>query len=668
MLTQNSTKPVGLPSAALPPTIAEEEVFSDTDSFVTPQNKPAPETKNTPASAPTTTAPPSTPTTAASESARLFPYVTDGTDLRGGQSRSATDEQDIQMLTEAELRDVFKEDKRLQSQYNSVDNYISYMNDFMDIVDANPGQFNWWDIAIPYGMDTMKFAERYGLHDEDARMGSGERIDASLEARRTATERFENLTSSPELTALRDQYGLTSQFRNSDGDVFTFNGINFTETYEVDDSEGRFIEPIMNLANTVALGLATGEVGSVLGPSLTGGTAASATASGTFAQGAVNNIIGGAINQGLTTGSIDASELATAGIVAGIGGVAEGIKTGELAGTAASDAINGLSELTGLPINETTDIVKNLATGAITGEDLEDIAIGAVQGFTSGQIKNVLNETFGDEIDIENVFDEGTTTIPTSALDSLVDTAVNAAFEGEVEVQDVLESLVDYAQEGGSFGFLDPGLGLPDIDGDLFGDLGFIEDALRTAGREAEDFVRAGGQVLAPIVEPPAQAVGDVLAAAEDIVRPIGSAAEDVVRAGGRFVDEEVIQPVYENVVRPLDEAVVQPTREFVKDVEDVIKEAVPQGTTPEFVKTDFPSVDLPSVDLPSVDLPSIDFGMPQLAGGGGMFDPYSTNIGYGPVQLQQLITSPYGVQQPALKDYELAMNGILARNSGMMS
>jgi hypothetical protein len=637
MLTQNSTKSVGLPSAALPPTIAEEEVFSDTDSFVTPQNKPAPETKNTPAS---------TPTTVASESARLFPYVTDGTDLRGGQSRAPWSEQDIQMLTEAELRDVFKEDKRLQSQYNSVDNYISYMNDFMDVVDANPGQFNWWDSAVPYSIDTMQFAERYDLNDEDARMGSGERIDASKEAYRTSEERFNNLISSPEMSALRDQYNLTSQFQNSDGDTFSFNGINFTETYEVDDSEGRFIEPIMNLANTVALGLATGEVGSVLGPSLTGGTAASATASGTFAQGAVNNIIGGAINQGLTTGSIDASELATAGIVAGIGGVAEGIKTGELAGTAASDAINGLSELTGLPINETTDIVKNLATGAITGEDLEDIAIGAVQGFTSGQIKNVLSETFGDEIDIENVFDEGTTTIPTSALDSLVDTAVNAAFEGEVEVQDVLESLVDYAQEGGSFGFLDPGLDLPDIDLDLFGNA------------QPFDFGDTPEEIKA----------------IEDAVRAVGSTAEDVVRAGGRFVDEEVIQPVYENVVRPLDEAVVQPTREVVKDVEDVIKEAVPQGTTPEFVKTDFPSVDLPSVDLPSVDLPSIDlpsidFGMPQLAGGGGgMFDPYSTNIGYGPVQLQQLITSPYGVQQPALKDYELAMNGILARNSGMMS
>ena len=367
---------------------------------------------------------------------------------------------------------------------------------------------------------------------------------------------------------------------------------------------------------------------------------------------------------------MDASSLATAAVLGGIGGVAEGIKTGELAGTAASDAIDGLSELTGLATTDTVNIVEGVITGAVTGEDLEDIAIGAVQGFTSGQIKNVLNETFGDEVDIENVFDEGTTTIPTSALDPFVETAVNAAFEGEIEAEDVLESLVDYAQEGGSFGFLDPGLDLPDIDLDLFGnaqpfDFGdtpeeikaiedavraagsATEDVVRTVGSTAEDVVRAGGQVLAPIVEPPAQAVGDVLAAAEDIVRPIGSAAEDVVRTVGSAADDYIIQP---------------------------IREAIPEVTAPDInvglPEVNLPEVDiaLPSVDLPSIDLPSIDFGMPQLAGGGGMFDPYSTNIGYSPIQLQQLITSPYGVQQPALKDYELAMNGILARNSGMMS
>ena len=195
----------------------------------------------------------------------MFPYVTDGRDLNSGQSKAPWSQQDIQMLTEAELRNVFAEDKRLQEQYNNVDNYINYMNDFMDIVDANPGQFNWWDSTVPYSIDTMGFAERYGLNDEDARMGSGERIDAEQEAYNTSEERFNALMSSPELAALRDQYGLTSQYQNSDGDVFQFNGINFAEIYEVDDSEGRFIEPIMNLANSVALSLAVGEASNVFG-------------------------------------------------------------------------------------------------------------------------------------------------------------------------------------------------------------------------------------------------------------------------------------------------------------------------------------------------------------------------------------------------------------------
>ena len=77
-------------------------------------SKPAPETKNTPAPAP---AP-------APSSNRLFPYVTDGRDLNSGQSREPWSQQDIQMLTEAELRNVFAEDKRLQEQYKNVDNYI----------------------------------------------------------------------------------------------------------------------------------------------------------------------------------------------------------------------------------------------------------------------------------------------------------------------------------------------------------------------------------------------------------------------------------------------------------------------------------------------------------------------------------------------------------------
>jgi hypothetical protein len=94
----------------------------------------------------------------------------------------------------------------------------------------------------------------------------------------------------------------------------------------------------------------------------------------------------------------------------------------------------------------------------------------------------------------------------------------------------------------------------------------------------------------------------------------------------------------------------------------------LPTGTTPEFVSPVFnvnvPDINIPSIDLPSIDLPDINLDMPQLAGGGGgMFDPYSANIDYGPVQLQQLITSPYNAQ-PALKDYELAMNGLFARNS----
>ena len=573
-------------------------------------------------------------------------------DLDEGDERPLSGFSEVKTAVGTEgLRSLYNSKGQYENTFGSFENFAAYMDEMHELQQSNPDVYNWWE--------TPNYEEwknlNYSAQDIRQRGSTSNDQDLQDEYRRWKTTEhkssFSSFNNDAAYQQLLQDYNVQTTTYNSDGDEYQWNGSFPVKMVETGVGEIG-LRDVVKTAVAVGLGAA---LGPAIGGALTGtatGTAtaaaggAAATTTGALVQGAVNGVIGSAISQGVATGSVDASSLATAAVLGGIGGVAEGIKTGELAGTAASDAINNLSELTGLSINETTDTVKNLATGAITGDDLEGIAIGAVQGFTSGQIKNVLSETFGDEIDIENVFDEGTTTIPTSALDPFVETAVNAVFEGETEAEDVLESLVDYAQEGGSFGFLDPGLGLPDIDLDIFGNA------------QPFDFGDTPEEIKA----------------IEDAVRAAGSATEDVVRAGGRFVDEEVIQRVYENVVRPLDEAVVQPTREFVKDVEDVIKEAVPQGTTPEFVKTDFPSVDLPSVDLPSVDLPSvdlpsIDFGMPQLAGGGGgMFDPYSTNIGYSPIQLQQLITSPYGVQQPALKDYELAMNGILARNSGMMS
>ena len=594
---------------------------------------------------------------------------------------------DSTAVTLEDLNKYFNDEnsKMLQEAFGDFDNYLAYMTEREQLIQS--GEYdvgNWVEQGVTeagLNEDQMMLFEGDAdlTVDPSDPMQNIENLETTVgSSRQTAYDRWVNSEANQ---ALLEKYGVGSTIYNDDGDRYEWNGSAYVKTMKVDDHLG--VGDYMRIGMGVALGAA---VGPALGGALTGSTGAAAgaaagttgaaaTTTGAFVQGAVNKVIGSAIAQGVATGSVDASQLATAAITGGIGGVADGIQTGELAGTAASNAISDLADVTGLSVEETVDIVEGVLNGAVTGEDVEDIAIGAVQGYTSGQIKNVIQDTLGDEIDVENVFDEGTTTIPTEALDPFVETAVNAVFEGEIQAEDVLESLVDYSQEGGSFGFLDPGLDIPDIDLDLFGNVQLpdfgdtpeeikaiedvarqvgstTEDVVRTAGSTAEDVVRAGGQAVAPIVEPPAQAIGDVLAAAEDVVRPIGSATEDIVRPIGSAAED-----VVRTVGSAADEYVIQP-----------IREALPTGTTPEFVSPVFnvnvPDINIPSIDLPSIDLPDINLDMPQLAGGGGgMFDPYSTNIGYNPVQLQQLITSPYNAQ-PALKDYELAMNGLFARNS----
>jgi len=572
---------------------------------------------------------------------------------------------DSTAVTLEDLNKYFNDEnsKMLQEAFGDFDNYLAYMTEREQLIQS--GEYdvgNWVEQGVTEaGLNEdqrMLFEGDADLTvDPSDPMQNIENLETTVgSSRQTAYDRWVNSEANQ---ALLEKYGVGSTIYNDDGDRYEWNGSAYVKTMKVDDHLG--VGDYMRIGMGVALGAA---VGPALGGALTGSTGAAAgaaagttgaaaTTTGAFVQGAVNKVIGSAIAQGVATGSVDASQLATAAITGGIGGVADGIQTGELAGTAASNAISDLADITGLSVEETVDIVEGVLNGAVTGEDVEDIAIGAVQGYTTGQIKNVIQDTLGDEIDVENVFDEGTTTIPTEALDPFVETAVNALFEGEIQAEDVLESLVDYSQEGGSFGFLDPGIDIPDIDLDLFGNVQIpdfgdtpeeikaiedvarqvgstTEDVVRTVGSTAEDVVRAGGQAVAPIVEPPAQAVGDVLAATEDVVRTVGSAA-----------DEYVIQP---------------------------IREALPTGTTPEFASPVFnvnvPDINIPSINLPSIDLPDINLDMPQLAGGGGgMFDPYMTNVDYAPVQLQQLITSPYNAQ-PALKDYELAMNGLFTRNS----
>ena len=626
---------------------------------------------------------------------------------------------DVEQLTEEDLKKYFndKGSKTLQQAFGDFDNYLAYMTEREQLIQSGEYDVGNW---AEQGVGGAGFTEdQQMLMEGDADLtvdpsDPGQDVtvlNQQLSSARQAA--YNNWANSDVNKALLDKYGVTYNITNEDGDTYKWNGSAYVKTYKAPSGDVKnAMVGVIAATATAALG---GAIGGALAPSGTAtaatGTAAGATgaATGATAGGFVSQVAGdvlaNAIVQGAVTGEVDPSALVTAGISSGLDYVAEGIKSGAIAassdaGAAIDNAIWNTADALRTDYDTVVDIATGIASGAVAGDDIEDIALGAVQTYTTSELQNYVRTNYADSmgnVQVDNLFEEdeiledGTiipaqTTVPIAALNPFIETVVGAAFGEDVNATDIVTDIVDFAtyeggylDEDGTLGFLDPGIDIPDIDLDLFGNVqvpdfgdtpeeikaiedvvrqagSTTEDVVRTVGSTAEDVVRAGGQAVAPIVEPPAQAIGDVLAAAEDVVRPIGSAAEDVVRTVGSAAED-----VVRTAGSAIDEAIIQPIREALPtgttpELPQITTPELPQITTPEL-----PSVDLPSVDLPSIDLPSM--GMPQFAGGGGgMFESFvPPEYFYRTPEYRQ-------IQLPKQVDYVAELNNIIARNSGRMA
>jgi len=480
---------------------------------------------------------------------------------------------DSSQLTEQELRDYFDSDEAsmLRQSFGDFDNYLGYMTEREQLLQSGDYDIGSWDEAS----GALTEDELMLLGGEDLTFYGDDETFEDLEKQRFAERNsaYNNWLNSEQNQALLDKYGVGGKIYNQDGDEYSWNGSAYVKTVK----EQAGIADYTKLAIGAAMGAF---LGPALGNAATGSIgAAGSTTAGSFAQGAVNNVLGSALSQGLTTGSVDISSLGAAAITGGIGGVADAVRAGDLAGTALDNAVWDLSGALNMSPDQVTNLVEGIATGAITGSDLESMALGAVKNFTTGELQSVVQSAFGDSIDVPNLFREGETTIPIEAFNPFLETAVDAAFEGQLEGEDVIKAFYEYAQDGGSFAFLYPDLDLPDIDLDIFGNM-------RTPSE---------------------------IKAIEDYARAAGSAAEDVVRAGGRAVDENVIQR---------------------------IRKVLPHGTTPDIDLPEGPDIDLP--DGPDIDLPGINLGggggggLSNYTGYMGGFDyqlPQSRMINYVPNQ-----------------------------------
>ena len=527
---------------------------------------------------------------------------------RGGAAQNYLygQEGEAQQLTVDELRAYYESDKvnRLPEVFGSFDNYLAYMTEREQLIQSGDYDVGSWADADPgFSQDQQMILEGEDLwQSADTNDPSNPQYIQRQQRLARVTE-YERWLNSEANQALLNKYGVSGTVYSDTGDKFAWNGSAYVKVVDekhagagdfvkmaIGAMAGAYLGPALGNAIGAATGAGAGAAGGAAG-------AAGGITAGGVASAAAGQVLSSAIIQGITTGSVDTSSLGQAAIMGGLGYIGDTIADMGLAnatsdtiladaGAALDNAIWETADVLGTDYDTVLRIGSDIASGAISGEDVEDIALGALQTYTTAELQDLVRTTYGDSmgnVEIDNVFREGQTDIPIAALNPLIDTAVGAAFGEDVDTSDVLDAVYE------GLTYSDP----DSVDADMtlsFADPGIFEDTV----------------VNTSLVIP--QGLQDFV---ED-VRDVGSA-----------IDDDLYQPY----IREPAEAVAQA-------VGDMLPEG---GNGPDL---NLPDVDTPSIDVPSVDLPSVDLGFG--GGKGGMMTGSrgkKFNLGYISPELQQQIT-----------------------------
>ena len=367
--------------------------------------------------------------------------------------------------TEAEIRAAWDEEQGMGylKEQTDWDNYWGYLTERQDLIDA--GVLSDGTTVTQAQLQAKREAIQAagGLKASGGAKGAGKgTAQITLAARQDA---FNAMINDPAQIELMEKYGLTMSFQNDDGDTFAWNGSSYTKTAKVAGPDwGLLIGAAMT--------------GYILGPQIAG----AAGFSGGFAGGAASGAAGSIITQGIATGSVDFGQVATAGVLGGIGGFFDDLQAatpgtyggwvvnGEVVGTAGTWGIEKgqyLADLLNIPLDQALGIMEGVLTGAVSGEDLEGIAINAVAGWGEAYTNQWVKDTLGNEgLDVDNLFKEGTTNISTESLQGLVSAGFDALLAGGMSETDALKAIYGFFDEGGSLDFLLPmlpELGFPDL-------------------------------------------------------------------------------------------------------------------------------------------------------------------------------------------------------------
>ena len=507
----------------------------------------------------------------------------------GSQDYLYGQEGEVQQLTIDQLRDYYEGDNvnRLQEQFGSFDNYLAYMTEREQLIQSGDYSVgNWSEADAGFTEDQEMILEG----DADLTIDPSDPTQNLENIRRQQTGAqsgaYQNWLNSDVNQQLMQRYGIGGDIYSDSGDRFRWNGSAYVKVEDASTGVGQYA-----LAGMAAL------AGMYAAPAFSGALG------GGSLGGAAGGVASSAVSQLIATGSVDPESLAIGAISGAIGAIGDIDPSDMSSFEAAID--NAAWDLSGaLGVDHATAIrmLQTAGTGVAGGDSLEEVAGNLIADF--GADVFMANVDLGiDDIQMENVFGEGTSTIDAEAIEGVL---ANLA-QGE----DASTVLREFAQDGG-LGFLDPTDLDIDLEGtpfdvDLSGLGGLIPENVRAAGREFEDVVRAAGRETEDVVR--------------NVVRRIGAAA-------------------------------------------DYIKEQLPHGTTPDINLPEGPSIDTPSIDTPSIDTPSID--VPSFSFGGGSMikggSPYMGGINYQLPQSQMIMYKPTTAND-ILTDFT---NG-LVRQRGML-
>jgi len=292
--------------------------------------------------APTTTNP--TPEGAVAETStapQTFTFF-EGAERGGASPDSLYGSRDATQMTEAELRTYFEGDtvNRLPEVFGSFDNYLAYMTEREQLIQAGDYDVGSWDeYTGSLTEDDLMILEGEDLtmYGDDANMTYEE-----LYASRTQNQKaaYENWVNSDANQALMQKYGVTDVVYSGTGDKFRWNGSAYVKTVNEDHAG---LTEYVKMAMVTALGVATG--GALAGAGL--GTTTSAALSQ-------------AITQAVTTGSIDVEAILTSAATAGLSNALT-----DVLGTALSDVIPNIDEVFSTGVESVDNVLSTMAMDAV---------------------------------------------------------------------------------------------------------------------------------------------------------------------------------------------------------------------------------------------------------------------------------------------------------------